>query len=243
MQSKTLLAAALGAAAIMSATSGAFAKGWIERVDVTRDGIDAEPVVVGANAGGYTGIVSGAHRYRLRLNARAISGKRIVALKLGSYLGVLYFEASGNLWNKTYQNRDVGSGLKRTVTIDEQPVIPFDKIAWHGPDPKKRCELKLAEEMSKGESKANVLSRQWYTVAFAHFELDAVAARKNTARNNNWKIGNTIDQRNDLNYEIAVKCNAGIVPAPPDARAPVPPARPVFRAPEPFQPPRAAIGG
>lgn len=246
MHRNTLIAAIIGTAALISPTTGALARGWIEKVDLTRDGIDAKPVEVGANASGYTGILTKNHRYLLRLNASAISGKRIVALKLGSYMGVLYFESSGDLWNKTYQARDVGSGLKRTVSINDEPVIPLASVAWHGSDPKQRCELKLQEEMSKGEPKANVLSREWYTVAYVHFELDAVAARKNSAKNNSWGIGNAPDQRNDYDYEVPVKCHAGISMTPDRVLAPEPPRKPGFvapDAPEPPQAPRARYGG
>lgn len=243
MQKKSILAGVLGAATILSAANGAFANDWIEKVEVKQDGIDVKAIEVAANANGYTGIVTKDHRFLLGLYARATNGERIVAMKLGSYEGVLYFESSGNLWNKTYANRDVGSGTKRTVTISDTPTIPLGKIVWHGSDPKKRCELKMQSEINKGKSKAMVLSTELTTVAYAHFELDAVAARKNKAENNSWNIGNTTNQRDGYNYELTVKCQAGLSLTPSSVKAPDEPKKPGFKAAEPAKPPRAKIGG
>jgi hypothetical protein len=243
MHKNSLMAVVIGAAALVSATNGAFAKDWIEKVELSRDGIDVKQIEVGANKNGYTGITTNAHRFLLKLYARATNGERIVAMKLGSYNGVLYFEGSGNLWNKSYAHRDVGAGTKRTVTINDTPTIPLSKISWYGSDPVKRCELKMQTEMNKGKSKAWVLSQEWTTAAYAHFELDAVAAHKNKAENNNWNIGNTTDQRAGYNYELTVKCNAGMSLTPSNVKAPEEPKKPGILAPATPKPPRAKIGG
>jgi hypothetical protein len=243
MHKKTMMAAVIGAATVFSATSGAFAKDWIEKVEITRDGIDVKQIEVNANKNGYTGIATNSHRFLLKLYARATNGERIVAMKLGSYNGVLYFESSGNLWNKSYANRDVGSGTKRTVTINDTPTIPLSKVSWYGSDPKKRCELKMQSEMNKGKSKAMVLSQELTTVAYAHFELDAVAARKNKAENNKWDIGNTTNQRAGYNYELTVKCHAGLSLTSSSIKAPEEPKKPGILAPAKPKPPRAKIGG
>jgi hypothetical protein len=71
MQKNTLMAAVIGAAALVTATNGAFAKDWIEKVELGRDGIDVKQVEVGANKNGYTGITTNAHRFLLKLYARA----------------------------------------------------------------------------------------------------------------------------------------------------------------------------
>ena len=47
---------------VVSLVSAASAKDWIETVSLTKDGIDAVPIEVSADAGGYTKIKSSGHR-------------------------------------------------------------------------------------------------------------------------------------------------------------------------------------
>lgn len=213
MSRTKIIAFAILATSVLATTialpSAASAKDWIEKVEVTRDGIDVKPIEVSANMNGYTGIKSGNHRFLLRLYARATSGERIVAMKLGSFKGVEYFEGDGNLWSKSFDNRDVGAGTKRTVSINYDPTITMNKIHWNGSDPKTHCDLNLQQLMKQGMTKAQVLSQPRETKAYAYFELDAVAARKNKAENNKWNLGNTTNQRDGYNYEVRVICGAG----------------------------------
>jgi hypothetical protein len=196
-------------AAGIALPGAASAKDWIEKVEVSKDGIDVKPVEVSANMNGYTGIKSNNHRFLLRLYARATNGERIVAMKLGSFKGVLYFEGDGNLWSKSFQHRDVGAGTKRTVSINYDPTIGINKIRWNGSNPKTRCDLNLQQMMKQGMSRSQVLSQPREVKAYAYFELDAVAARKNKAENNKWNLGNTTNQRDGYAYEVRVLCHAG----------------------------------
>ncbi|WP_349359574.1 hypothetical protein [Stappia sp.] len=206
MTRKLFVASALCAAL----TSTASAKDWIETVQLTKDGIDVVPIEVSANAGGYTTIKTPSHRFLLRLHARATSGERIVAMKLGAYKGVRYFEASGGNWNQTFTGRNVGAGTKRTVTLETRPVIPTARITWHGPTPRQACEANLAKQRAKGLRKSEVLAKTWTVTAHATFELDAVAARKGKAQSNKWSLANTTNQRDGLTYPLQVRCNAGL---------------------------------
>ncbi|WP_346907544.1 hypothetical protein [uncultured Roseibium sp.] len=217
MQTKTLFRTALTAAALLTMTSAGFAKDWVEKVSVKQDGIDVKVIEVSADANGYTKIKTPSHRFLLNLYAKATNGERIVAMKLGAFHNVLYFEGSGTSWNKSFAHRDVGSGSKRTVSIGYKPDIPLQKLSWHGSDPKKQCELNLKNQMKKGLSKTDVLSKDWTVKARAYFELDAVAAHKKAAENNKWSLKNTANQRGGMTYDLTVKCNAGLKKAPPRA--------------------------
>ncbi|SDT91049.1 hypothetical protein [Stappia sp. ES.058] len=203
---KILIASTL----LVSLASAASAKDWIETVKLTKDGIDAVPIEVSANAGGYTSIKSSSHRFLMKLHARATSGERIVAMKIGAFKGVRYFESDGGHWSRSFANRDVGAGKKRTVSLNANPVVPTAKIAWQGPSPKQVCEANLANRRAKGMRRSEVLSKSWTVSAHAYFELDAVAARKNKAKNNKWSIKNTTNQRDGMTYKVPVKCNAGL---------------------------------
>ncbi|MTI00651.1 hypothetical protein [Roseibium sp. RKSG952] len=214
MMFRTLGMLAVAAATLMTANSAAQAKDWIEKVEVKRDGIDVIPIIVTANQHGYQSIQTNSHRFLLRLYAKATSGKRIVAMKLGSFQGVLYFEADGNLWSKSFAHRAVANGTKRTVVIEHDPVIPVAKVKWKTGTPLQVCRAHYDTKRASGLSRTQILSKDWTVTAKAYFELDAVAARKNKAKNNKWNIGNTTNQRDGYVYDVRVTCQKGIAKAP-----------------------------
>ncbi|WEX10744.1 hypothetical protein [Chelativorans sp. AA-79] len=214
MMMKNLWRTGLAAGLLVAVSSGALAADWIETVEVSRDGIDIVPVEVSANAGGYVGVKSPSHKFLLRLYARATSGERIVAMKLGAFSGVLYFEGDGGMWSRSFKGRDVGSGSRRTVDFHHDAVVPAGKIKWQMADPVMACTANLQNKVNGGMSKTQVLSQAWTVSANAYFELDAVAARKNKAAQNKWNIGNTANQRDGLTYPVTVKCLPGIKVAP-----------------------------
>jgi hypothetical protein len=131
------IASAILATSVLAAgialPGAASAKDWIEKVHITQ-GIDVVPVHVSANKGGYTGIKTKSHTFFLDLYARATSGERIVAMRLGAGGGIDYFEYTDE-WSKSFDNRDVGAGSKRTVQIGYNAKLPINKIVWYGPIP------------------------------------------------------------------------------------------------------------
>ncbi|HAT87762.1 MAG TPA: hypothetical protein DCS30_18575 [Rhizobiales bacterium] len=202
----TILTAAILATGI-SLPDTALAKDWVEKVSVKRDGIDTKAIRVSANMGGYTAIKTKKHKFLLKLHARATKGKRIVALKIGSFKGVQYFEADGNLWSKSFAHREVGSGSKRTVSKNYNPSLAMHHIRWSGSNPKARCDANLQNLKKKGQTKQQILTKKHQVKAYAYFELDAVAARKNKAKKG-WKMSNTTNQRGGYKYEVMVTCSS-----------------------------------
>ena len=146
------------------------------------------------------------HRFLLRLHAKATNGERIVAMKVGSFKNVLYFEGYGNLWSQSFKGRDVGAGSKREVAISYKPVVPTAKLRWQGWNPVQACSLNLDKVLKGGMKKAEALAKTWTVTAKAYFELDAVAAKKNKAENNKWSLKNTTNQRDGYGYDVTVKC-------------------------------------
>ncbi|MEE4010990.1 hypothetical protein V1T76_02945 [Roseibium sp. FZY0029] len=203
---KTITKTAVLTTVLASVATGAMAKDWIEKVEVVRDGIDIVPVQVKANSYNYTKIKSGSHRFLLRLSAKATNGERIVAMKVGSFKNVQYFEADGDLWSKSFQNRDVGAGTKRTVSLSYTPVIPTAKLKWQGWDPVQACSLNLDKVLKGGMKKKDALSKTWTVSAKAYFELDAVAAKKNKAEKHKWTMKTTSHQRDGYGYDVTVEC-------------------------------------
>ena len=102
------------ATALILAPQAAFAKDWIQSVSVKSDGIDVVPIQVRAGATKFSSVKPQNHKFTLRIRAKAKSGKRIVAAKVGS----------GKL-------REV----KRTFAFK----VPTTKIHWKGSSAVDRC--------------------------------------------------------------------------------------------------------
>jgi hypothetical protein len=206
-RTKSVIAGALAAALFAGPALGA---DWIEKVDIIANGIDTTPILVTANANGYKTTKTKNHKFLLRLYAKAKSGKRIVAGKVGTYGGVRYWEGGSSYWDKRLSRQAVSGGKKRTMRYSYTPVVPVSKIQWQGNSPLKACRQLLHIKTSSGQSKGAVLSKAWTTHAYAVVQFDAVATKKKNAKKMNWAIKNTTWERKTLSYRIPVHCLAGI---------------------------------
>jgi hypothetical protein len=200
-----LLATIIGVISLTSAP--VLAKDWIEKVSVGIDGIDVKSIEVRANSQGYTSIKTNSHRFLFGLYARATNGERIVGAILSSLNGAEFFEGkSPSEWRRKFTGRDVGAGSLRTWSFSYKPDVPVSKIKWQGKTPVQICKAILASKMQHGQSKASVLSKTWNSTAKAHFQLQAVAAHKNKAKNNSWKMQHTDSERKSMTYPVYVRC-------------------------------------
>lgn len=195
----------LALAALSAVPTAANAADWIEKVSLTRDGIDAIQIQVAANHAGYTAIKSANHRFLLKLHAKATNGERIVAGKLGLGTGVSYFESSGGSWNRSFET----GGANRTYSATHTPIIPMVQLGFYGADPKQACTNLMNQKMAKGMMKAQVLGKAWNTSVKVRFQFDAVAAHKGAASKGKWGIKNTTTERAGLIYDVGVKCLPG----------------------------------
>jgi len=194
--------------AALAMAGPASAKDWIENVDLGPDGIDLVPIEVRAGGNGYSAIRTSQHRFSIRLYARAKSGKRIAAGKLGSHNGTGYFESDGGRWTVSFAGRDVGSGSLRTLQRTYSIVAPVARLGWHGADPVEACNALLATKMNQGMSRAEVLSEHRTTTANVFFQFEAVAARRKNAENGTINLGNTTTERGSDTYPVRVRCLA-----------------------------------
>lgn len=206
------MAAALCAISAVAAPSTAMAGNWVESVKVERDGIDIVPIDVRANLGGYTSVKTSAHRFGLRLYAKAKSGKRIAAGMVGSNAPIGYFESAGNAkWTRRLSHRDVGNGTLRTMDRTFSYNIPVSKLTWHGRDPLAACNHMLAQKMGLGMTRAAVLSQPRIVTARVYFEFEAVAAKKSKAtKPSKIKIQNTSKKSDSYYYDVRVRCLSGM---------------------------------
>ncbi|MBD8892929.1 hypothetical protein [Roseibium litorale] len=209
---KTIKLAAAAALIGISATS-AQAKDWIETVKLSQSIIKPAPVEVTANSNGYTAIKTQHTSLNFSLHATAKKGKRIAAMRLGTYQGLYYFEYPGDMWHRDFQGRDTGSGSKSTVNLDKTFNVPTDILNWYV-NPVQLCQKNLQNKMKKGLHKSEILSKSWSMDAAAYFELDAVAARKKDAKSGKITLKNTTSQRSGAPFTIPVKCNSTLKKAP-----------------------------
>lgn len=201
----SLLAAIIGVGSLTAIPASA--KDWIESVKLSKAGIDIPPYEVMTDGHAYKSIRTKKHTYSFELYAKATNGERIVAAALSSMSGAAFFEAaSPEEWSAKLSNRDVGSGGLRTWKRDFSADVPTSKVNWKGRNPVQLCNDILVKQMSKGMTAAQVFSKTWDTKANAFFQMQALAAHKNKAKNNKWNAGNTSGQSSSLTYPVFVKC-------------------------------------
>ncbi|MEO0543628.1 MAG: hypothetical protein AAFY99_07400 [Pseudomonadota bacterium] len=206
------LGATLVALGAIAAPATATAGSWVESVKVERDGVDIVPIDVRANMGGYTSVKTSAHRFGLRLYARAKSGKRIAAGIVGSDTALGYFEyAGGSKWTRRLSHRDVGNGTLSTMDRTFSYNIPVSKLTWHGRDPLAACNHMMSQKMGQGMTRAAVLSQNHIVTARVYFEFEAVAAKKSKAtKPAKIKIQNTSKKTDAYYYDVRVRCLSGM---------------------------------
>jgi hypothetical protein len=197
--------------AMVGAFSGvAEAKDWIDKVQISRDGIDVIPIEVSASGNSYKSIKTKKHRFLMKLYAKATSGERIVAGRVGSYKGVRVFEgATPGKFDQVLDGREMGGGEARTVSRPYDVDVSLSAVTW-SKNPVEVCNDMLADKKTKGYSVAEVLGKTWDAKTYVYFEFEAVAARAGKAKNDKWNIKNTAGQRHSISYSVDVKC----LPAP-----------------------------
>lgn len=202
--------AAIGVMALFGAMpSGAEAKDWIDKVEISRDGIDVVPIEVTASAKGYKAIKTSQHRFLLRLYAKATPGERIVAGKVGSYKVVRMFEAGEpGKWDQVLEGREIGGGEAKSVSRSYSVTIKLSQVTW-SKNPVDVCNEMLSDKRKKGYSVAEVLGKNWDAKTYVYFEFQALAARAGKAKSDKWNINNTAGQRHSFAYSVPVTCLAG----------------------------------
>ena len=208
MKSVSKLSAVAMLAMVGAFSGAAEAKDWIDKVQISRDGIDVIPIEVSASGNSYKSIKTKKHRFLMKLYAKATSGERIVAGRVGSYKGVYYFEAPpSDKWNEALKGREIGGGEARTVSRPYDVDVNLSMVTW-SKNPVQVCNEMLADKKTKGYSVAEVLGKTWDAKTYVYFEFEAVAARAGKAKNDQWNIKYTAGQRHSISYSVDVKCLA-----------------------------------
>ena len=198
--------------AVSASIENATAKDWIEKVRITKGGIDTKVISVRANSNGYTTTQSSRHAFKLSLYAKAKSGKRIGFAEVGR--NNVSVHENDPAWTQFFSGRNINSGSKRTWIKEGSFNVPLNKITWsHGIHPVAACNNLLKRKIQRGQNKADVLNKVGMTEAIAHFGFTAAAARPGFAKKFN--VGNPYKYTEETAtyfYKVQVKCLPAATP-------------------------------
>lgn len=194
---------ALSAALLLALTGTALAN-KMEKVDIVKEGIDLAPIVVKANASGYGGYENPAHRYFVRLYAKAKGSNRVWWATVGNY-GIAPFEVSGGHFFKQTAGHSEGWGVyTKSIAID----IAHNHAKWWG-SPKEACDANLKTQMNKGKTKAQVLSKEWKLTAHTVIAFHAEADTKAHNKKDDHTISSSDGWEKTVSYPVSVVCRKG----------------------------------
>lgn len=182
----------------LSAATPAFASD-LEKVDIVKEGIDQKQIVVRAAGNGYTSYRSDAHRYHMRVYAKAKGSSAVwfvgVNPKRGSADGKYSW-----LYSNKARSSDGWSQYSKSISVDLRPEHTqffFNPITV--------CTENMRAQVKKGMPRVKVLEREWKLVAQARFSLTAAAdSKRHNRKNDHGKSGNTGFR--DLIYPVNVLC-------------------------------------
>ncbi len=216
---KTLLATSIVLACGLNA---AHAKDWIEKVEIKQGGIDLVPVNIRSNGIKYTTTAKPTHDFKLGFYAKAKSGKRfffavaqsgVIAPRFG--IGgkngeIIKSDGRSSRFGVVLENRDIGSGHKRTWSRDVTYRIDLRQIKWDGFNPGEACNDLLAKKLLQGQPRAAILSKVQQTESEAVFHLRAAAAKPATAQSNvpiqDMALSKWTDEASGMRYKVKVRC-------------------------------------
>lgn len=191
-------------------TNDASAKDWVEKVEIKNQGIDVQEVHVRATNASYNLTTTQSRNFKLRMYARAKSGKRVAIMRVEADNYADKQDApSVAPWIYEVPFRDLGSGKKRTVNLARTFNIPLNKIRWKGEiNPVAACNEHLQRKMQQGLSRQQVLNQVWKISTQAYFSLSAIAARPKLAENPEFSTSGYSSKDDSYLYHVPVRCLA-----------------------------------
>ena len=184
---------------VLAATSQAQAGSNMEKVDIVKEGIDLDPIYVGSNSSGYTGSENKAHKYMVRVFAKAKGQNRVWKVKIfGVETGILF-------------SKDVGKSegwpvYGKSHVINAKP----GSMGWVT-TPGTACNNLLKQKMADGMSKADVLKSDRKTLALGLIGFGAYADTKANNKKNQHNSGQGSEQHLDNTaYQVQVICRAAL---------------------------------
>lgn len=178
-----------------------------EKVDIVKEGIDLAPIVVKANANGYTSYATAGRSYMVRVFAKAKGASHVWFAGISKHSLSDPMEAgSSYFFEQKAPPGDDGWGVyKKSLKVH----LGFNNTTWVTP-PKQLCANNLAAEKAKGKSQASVLQKEWklQTKAVIYF----IAAADSKSNNKKGKhTPSSVGVGNDhVVYPVVVICKKGM---------------------------------
>ncbi len=190
----------MAVAAPLAATTEAQAGSNMAKVDIVAEGIDMEPIYVDSRASGYTGSEQKAHKYMVRVFAKAAGQNRVWKVEI---FGI---GKNNSLFKKDVGRSEGWDVYGKSLEVHAKP----GSLSWMT-TPKTACDNLMKEKVAEGMTKAQVLSNDRKTTALAFIGFDAYADSKA----NNKKGKHTSSQGSDRHhdntaYQVRVVCRAAL---------------------------------
>lgn len=195
-----LLPAVLAVAAPLAVISPAQAGSNMAKVDIVAEGIDMAPIYVDARSSGYTGSEDKAHKYMVRVFAKAAGQNRVWKVEI---FGI---GKSNSLFKKDVGRSEGWDVYGKSLEVHAKP----GSLSW-ATTPKTACDNLMKEKMAGGMTKAQVLSNDRKTTALAFVGFAAWADSK--ANNKKGKHDSAQGSDNHLDntaYQVQVVCRAAL---------------------------------
>jgi hypothetical protein len=195
-----LLPAVLAVAAPLAAISPAQAGSNMAKVDIVAEGIDMAPIYVDARSSGYTGSEDKAHKYMVRVFAKAAGQNRVWKVEI---FGI---GKSNSLFRKDVGRSEGWDVYGKSLEVHAKP----GSLSWQT-TPKTACDNLMKQKIAGGMTKAEVLSNDRKTTALAFVGFAAWADSK--ANNKKGKHDSAQGRDNHLDntaYQVQVVCRAAL---------------------------------
>ena len=183
----------------LSAAAPALAGSNMEKVDIVAEGIDLAPLHVGANADGYTGTEAIAHKFMVRVFAKAKGQNRV-------YNVVIHGINNHILFQKHVGKTEGWDVYAKSHEVYSKP----QNLKWLTV-PVKLCKENMAKLIASGKTKAQVLANDRKVTAYALIGFTAYADSKANNKKNKHNSADGIAPHSDnIAYPVPVVCRAAL---------------------------------
>jgi hypothetical protein len=195
-----LLPAVLAVVTPLAAISPAQAGSNMAKVDIVAEGIDMEPIYVDSRSSGYTGSEQKAHKYMVRVFAKAAGQNRVWKVK------VFGIGKSNSLFEKNVGRSEGWDVYGKSLEVHAKP----GSLSWMT-TPKTACDNLMKKKMAEGMTKQQVLSKDQKTTALAFVGFSAWADSKaNNKKGKHDSSQGGYEHLDNTAYQVRVVCRAAL---------------------------------
>lgn len=169
------------------------------KIDIVAEGIDLAPIYVDANANGYTSTETKAHRFLVRVFAKAAGQKRVWKVRIEGEEGKTLFE------------KNVGRSEGWDVYGKSHEVMAKPQSVLWKQYPVNVCRENMDKMIAAGKTKAQVLSNDRKVTATAAIIFSAWADTKANNKKNDHEVIYGLEEHTDMVfYPVQVVCRAAL---------------------------------